>query len=55
MTLKDHKENVQASLLCLLINPSKSKLGIVNKAKLEKINQALVKHLDVNQWKTKAL
>ena len=50
-TLKDHKENFQASLRCHLISPSKSELGKVSKVKLEKINQALMKHLDVNQWK----
>ena len=51
ITLKDHKENFQASLPCRLINPSKSELGKVSKVKLEKINQTLIKHLDVNQWK----
>ena len=51
ITLKHHKENFQASLPCRLINPSKSELGKVSKVKLEKINQALIKHLDVNQWK----
>ena len=51
ITLKDHKEHFQASLPCRLINPSKSELGKVSKVKLEKINQALTKHLDVNQWK----
>ena len=51
ITLKDHKENFQASLPCRLINPSKSELGKVSKVKLEKINQALIKNLDVNQWK----
>ena len=49
ITLKDHKENFQASLTCNLINPSKSELRKVSKVKLEKINQALIKHLDVNQ------
>ena len=51
ITLKDHKEHFQASLPCRLINPSKSELGKVSKVKLEKINQALIKNLDVNQWK----
>ena len=45
ITLKDYKENFQASLTSNLINPSKSELRKV----LEKINQALIKHLDVNQ------
>ena len=51
ITLKDHKENFQASLHCRLINPAKSVLGKVSKVKLEKIDQALIKNLDVNQWK----
>ena len=51
ITLKDHKENFQASLPCRLINPSKSVLGKVSKVKLEKIDQVLIKNLDVNQWK----
>ena len=51
ITLKDAKVNFQANLPCRLINPSKSELGKVSKVKLEKIKQALVKHLDVNQWK----
>ena len=35
----------------VFINPSKSELGKVSKVKLEKINQALIKLLDVNQGK----
>ena len=51
ITLKDHKENLQASLPCHFINPSKCALGKVGKVILEKINQSLIKDLDVNQWK----
>ena len=51
ITLKDHKENFQASLPCHLTSPSKSELGKVSRFKLENINQALIKYLDVNQWK----
>ena len=51
ITLKDHKENFRASLPCRLINPSKSELGKVSLVKLEKVNQALIKHFDLNQWK----
>ena len=51
VTLKDHKENFQASLPCRLIDPSKSELGKVSKVKLGKINQPPIKHLDVKQWK----
>ena len=48
ITLKDHKDNFQASLPCRLFNPLKSELGKVSKVKLEKINQVLIKNLDVN-------
>ena len=51
ITLKDHKENFQASLPCCLINLSKSELDKVSKVKFEKINQAQINHLDVNHWK----
>ena len=47
-TLKDYKENFQGRL----INTSKSDLGKASKVKLEKINQALTKNFDVNQWKS---
>ena len=43
--------NFPASLPCHFINPLKSELGKLSKVKLEKINQALVKHFDINQWK----
>ena len=52
ITLKDH--NFQSSLLCRLINASKSKLGKVSKSILENINQHLVKLMHVNQWKNSA-
>ena len=52
ITLKDHKEGFQGCLPCRLINPSKSELGKARKVKLEKINQALIKNFDVNQWKS---
>ena len=50
--MKDHKENFQASFPCCLINPLKSELRKVSKVKLEKINQALVKDLDLKQSKS---
>ena len=55
INLKDHKEHFQAILPCLLINPSKRELVKVNKVKLEKINLALLKHLEVNQRKNSSL
>ena len=50
-TLKHRKEDFQAILPYRLINRSKSELGKASKVKLEKINQTLIKNLDVNQWK----
>ena len=50
-TLKHHKEDFQAILPYHLINRSKSELGKASKVKLKKINQTLIKNLDVNQWK----
>ena len=49
ITLKDHKENFRSSYACRLINPSKSQLGKVSKAILEKVNTNLVVSLKVNQ------
>ena len=54
ITLKDHKYNIQSSLHCRQINPSKRELGKVNKSILENINQHLVKLLPINQWKNSA-
>ena len=51
ITLKDHNENFRASHPCCLINPSKSKLGKVNKVILKNMNKNLVKSLKVNQWR----
>ena len=50
-TLKDHKEIFFASLSYHLINLSKRELGKIIQVRLEKINKALIKHLDVDQWK----
>ena len=36
---------------CQLINPSKNELGKISKAILEKKNDALMKSLNLNQWK----
>ena len=50
ITLKDHKENFRCSRPCRVMRPSKSKLGKVSKAILEKVNRNLVDFLKVNQW-----
>ena len=49
MTLKDHKENFRSRHSCCLINPSKSKLGKVSKAILEKVNKNLVYYLILSE------
>ena len=54
ITLKDHKDNLQSSLPCRIINPSKSELGKISKSIFENINQHLIKLLSVNQWKNSA-
>ena len=51
ITLKDHKENFSTSPKCRLINPSKSELGKISKAKVEKINDSIKSQLNINQWK----
>ena len=50
-TLKDRKGNFNSKLPCRLTNPSKSRIGKVNKQKLEKINKIMVQYLNLNQWK----
>ena len=51
ISLKDHKPNFQSSLLCCLINPSKSDIGKISKSILDRINQNLRSKLHFNQWK----
>ena len=51
ITLKDQKEIFRVSLPYRLINPPKIELGKVSKVKLEKIKQAIIKHLDISQLK----
>ena len=49
--LKDHKPNFHPSLLCRLINPSKSDIGKIGKSILVRVNQNLGNKLQFNQWK----
>ena len=51
ITLKDHKENFENSLLCRLINLAKSEMGLVSKRILDSINGRLKENLDVTLWK----
>ena len=50
VTLKDHKENFKTKLTYQLINPAKSKIGIVSKVELEEINRAITNQTKCNQW-----
>ena len=51
ITLKDHKPNFNNNPTCRLINPSKSEIGIISKQILQRINAAVLEHVNVNQWK----
>ena len=51
ITIKDHKENFPNQVQCRLINPAKSDVGVISKAKLDRINHDLTEATGVNQWK----
>ena len=51
ITLKDHKDNFTRNLPCRLINPSKSEMGRVAKACLDKIVQDITAITNANQWR----
>ena len=51
ITVKDHKENFNASPTFRLINPSKTDFGRVSKQLLDDINKDLLSSIKVNQWK----
>ena len=51
ITLKDHKENFKSNQKCHLINPSKSKMGIVSKKYPKNISK-LISKLQYNQWRS---
>ena len=52
LTIKDHKDNFKNDTKCRLINPSKSKVGIIAKQKLQDINNMLRMDSDVQQWRS---
>ena len=51
ITLKDHKPNFNNNPTCGLINPSKSEIRIISKQILQRINAAVLEHINVKQWK----
>ena len=52
VTLKDHKPNFENNPSCRLINPAKSEIGKISKVILDKINTAVRKSSQVNQWRS---
>ena len=51
VTLKDHKDKFLNNPKCRLINPAKSKIGIVSKYYLEKINDNIRRKSELRQWR----
>jgi hypothetical protein len=51
ITLKDHKPNFVNKPTCRLINPTKSELGHVSKAILERIISKIVTATNINLWR----
>ncbi len=51
ITLKDRKENFHNNPTCRLINPAKSRVDLVSKIDLDRINSNLREITSVNQWK----
>lgn len=51
ITLKDHKPAFDDHPTCQLINPSKSKMGVVSKHILDEINYAAISATQIKQWK----
>ena len=54
ITLKDHKENFHRALPCRLINPAKSKLGVVSKSTLANITRQLRDATGAMLWRLTA-
>ena len=51
ITIKDHKEGFSHHVTCRLLHPSKSNIGKISKALLDKINSAVLSATKINQWK----
>ena len=54
LTIKDHKEVLPHTLSFRLLNPSKSDIGKISKSLLDTMNENILKHANVNQWKNTA-
>ena len=51
-TIKDHKPDFPARIDVRLINPAKSNLGLVSKKILDKVNTAIRRKINSNQWRS---
>ena len=47
---KDHKDSFPSRVECRLINPAKNIIGVISKSILDKINKAVRKATNSNQW-----
>ena len=47
---KDHKDSFPSRVECRLINPAKNNIGVISKSILDKINAAVRKVTNSNQW-----
>ena len=52
VTIKDHKDTFPGRMECRLINPSKTKMGLISKKFLENINHLIRKETKLNQWQS---
>ena len=50
ITIKYHKEDFPNRICCRLINPSKSEIGKISKAILDRINNKILESTNINQW-----
>ena len=50
ITIKDHKKSFPGKVECRLINPAKNNLGTISKNIIDKINSAVRKATNSNQW-----
>ena len=50
ITIKDHKDNFPSQIKCRLINPSKTHLGKISKAILDKIINDIRQKTNLTQW-----
>ena len=51
ITLKDHKEKLRNNIKCMLINPSKSEIGLVSNCYLSNVIADVSKKTKVKQWR----